>query len=393
VLAESINALVKSNRIAKQLVPITKLAKFFLCFHCFDGAKTVGDCVSSFFAKMDSSLACQSKCCDVEAVVDMLVALESNPETSSRERVKSFALFFSHLRPSLQCHLLLNFESQHGFRLQTIPSWQFFYRDVCAIFSESSNTSPPPLKCMAVDFMNGIQVWLSRLREEAKLRPELQDSVEPNIDALESSSIDSKGFLLERLEELWNTSVDYGTSTTVGSICSISDYEFQKQNFESTYEEVYGTAVVSPNRVQGELKKQHISLVDFCFECCYFLLTDYGMLAVPSLPNEWVRRVPEFDNDAPVPGVDNHAPVPGVDNHAQGIYNTYMLLLLQDLILIFFSLPMDHAIYQDLELSLVLPVSSLLNGRLKGKGCTGIYHLPPSFGKASFFLGKMVNLM
>ena len=99
MIAETIRALVKPNRIAKQLVPITKLAKHFLRFPCFDGAKTVDDCVSSFFAEMDSSLAFQSKCCDVEAVVDMLVALEFNPETSSRKRVKSFVLFFSKLRP------------------------------------------------------------------------------------------------------------------------------------------------------------------------------------------------------------------------------------------------------------------------------------------------------
>ena len=99
IIAETIRALVKPDRIAKQLVPITKLAKKFLRFHCFDGAKTVGDCISSLFAEMDSSLAWQSKCCDVEAVVDMLVALEFNPETSSRKRVKSFALFFSKLRP------------------------------------------------------------------------------------------------------------------------------------------------------------------------------------------------------------------------------------------------------------------------------------------------------
>jgi hypothetical protein len=72
IIAETIRALVKPDRIAKQLVPITKLAKKFLRFHCFDGAKTVGDCISSLFAEMDSSLAWQSKCCDVEAVVDML---------------------------------------------------------------------------------------------------------------------------------------------------------------------------------------------------------------------------------------------------------------------------------------------------------------------------------
>ena len=108
MIAESIRALVKPDRIAKQLVPITKLAKKFLRFHCFDGAKTVGDCISSLFAEMDSSLAWQSKCCDVEAVVDMLVALEFNPKTSSRKRIISFSLFFSNLRPSLQFHLSLH---------------------------------------------------------------------------------------------------------------------------------------------------------------------------------------------------------------------------------------------------------------------------------------------
>jgi hypothetical protein len=147
--------------------------------------ETVGDCISSLFAEMDSRLAWQSKCCDVEAVVDMLVALESHPETSRRKRVILFVFFSSNLEsnlgPSLQCHLLLDFESQHSFCLKTIPSWQFVYQDVWAIFSESSNTSPPPLKCMAVDFMSAIQVWLSKLREEANLRPELQDSVEPSM--------------------------------------------------------------------------------------------------------------------------------------------------------------------------------------------------------------------
>jgi hypothetical protein len=105
---------------------------------------------------------------------------------------------------------------------------------------------------MAVDFMSAIQVWLSKLREEANLRPELQDSVEPNVDAFDSSSIDSKGFLLERLGELWNTSVNYGTSTTGGSIRSISDYEFQLRDFESAYAEVSGAAV-SANQLPGEV--------------------------------------------------------------------------------------------------------------------------------------------
>jgi hypothetical protein len=182
-IAESIKAMITPDRLAQQLVPITKLAKFFLAANCIEGAKTVGDCISSFFVEIDSNLARKSKCCDVEAFVDMLVALESNPESSSRKRITSFFLLFSNLRPSLQCHLLLNFESQHGSRLKTIHSWQFIYRDVCAIFSDSSNTCSPPLKCMDVDFMKTIEIWLSDLAEEAKLRPELQESIKPNDDA------------------------------------------------------------------------------------------------------------------------------------------------------------------------------------------------------------------
>jgi hypothetical protein len=173
------------------------------------------------------------------------VALESNPETSSPKRILSFSFFYSKLQPSLQYELLRNFLLQPSTRLETIPACQFVYH-LCVLLSESFNTIPPSPKGTAVDF----KIWLSKLREEANLRPELQDSVEPNVDAFDSSSIDSKGFLLERLGELWNTSVNYGTSTTGGSIRSISDYEFQLRDFESAYAEVSGAAVVSPNRVQ-----------------------------------------------------------------------------------------------------------------------------------------------
>jgi hypothetical protein len=85
-----------------------------------------------------------------------------------------------------------------------------------------------------------------------------QDSVEPNVDAFASSSIHSKGILLDRLHEFWNPSVEHEISTAVGSIRSISDYEYQLRDFESAYEEVSHTAVVSANPIPGDLKKQLI---------------------------------------------------------------------------------------------------------------------------------------
>ena len=71
----------------------------------------------------------------------------------------------------------------------------------------------------------------------------------------DSSSFQGKGFLLERLQEFWNPSVEHEISTAVGSIRSISDYEYQLRDFESAYEEVSGTAVVSANQIPADLKK------------------------------------------------------------------------------------------------------------------------------------------
>ena len=68
----------------------------------------------------------------------------------------------------------------------------------------------------------------------------------------DSSSFHGKGFLLERFRELWNPSLEHGTSTTGGSIRSISDYEFQLRDFESAYAEVFGAAV-SANQLPGEV--------------------------------------------------------------------------------------------------------------------------------------------
>ena len=71
--------------------------------------------------------------------------------------------------------------------------------------------------CMTVDFMNGIQVWLSKLREEAKLRPKL---VEPNGDATDSVLEHTSVILLSRL-------------------FPSLDPDFQLRDFELAYAEIW----------------------------------------------------------------------------------------------------------------------------------------------------------
>ncbi len=55
--------------------------------------------------------------------------------------------------------------------------------------------------------------------------------------AADNPSCHSRGFLLDQLQELLNPSAEHGI-TTVGSIHSVSDYEYQQQDFELAYEEV-----------------------------------------------------------------------------------------------------------------------------------------------------------
>jgi hypothetical protein len=100
------------------------------------------------------------------------------------------------------------------------------------------------------------------LREEANLRPELQDSVEPSMHWQQRFFAGTVGRIMEHFCWLWNFNHCWHHMLYFGLL--ISEAKF----WIGVWRSVYGTAVVSPNLVQGELKKQHIAVVDFCFECC-----------------------------------------------------------------------------------------------------------------------------
>ncbi|XP_059351628.1 uncharacterized protein LOC132088039 [Daphnia carinata] len=179
VIADLVKKLVTFDRIAKQLIPICKLPKYFLDVNCIEGARVIENCISSSFDKTQVSKA---KLCDVQAYVDMKVALETNRSTADRERTASFILFFSKLKPSLQCRLILDFAAQKNHFLGSLHSWQFVFQDFCEILSFSCKIQPPPAKTLASDFMKAIEAWLLELSQEIELRPELQELFEPHVE-------------------------------------------------------------------------------------------------------------------------------------------------------------------------------------------------------------------
>ena len=86
----------------------------------------VGDSVSSFFAELDQTHAAKLKKSDVEAYMDMVISLETNPNTCCRLRIASFILFLYKLRPSkLQYRLVWDLKTQYSWYLKSMQSFQF----------------------------------------------------------------------------------------------------------------------------------------------------------------------------------------------------------------------------------------------------------------------------
>jgi hypothetical protein len=100
--------MISPNRITQQLMPIIKLAHSFLNFDCLEGAKLVGDRVSSAFINIDKQQARNPtwQQTDIRAYIELIFALEANPKTSNQGRMKSFSSFFSKLESSMLCDLV-----------------------------------------------------------------------------------------------------------------------------------------------------------------------------------------------------------------------------------------------------------------------------------------------
>ncbi len=92
-MAELVKRMITPNRISKQLIPIIKLAECLLDVNCVEGAKMIGDAISTLFSTASQSSTVTHFC--VQAYLGMVLTLEKNPKTSDRTRMESFVIFFS----------------------------------------------------------------------------------------------------------------------------------------------------------------------------------------------------------------------------------------------------------------------------------------------------------
>ena len=152
--ADLIQRIISCDRVLKQLVPLTKLAHYFLDVNCFDGAKTVGDCISSSFIKFDLLQAEKLASEDIKLYLNFLVSLESETKTSNRERLTSFVSLFPKLLPEVQCHLILDLEAQGKLRFNGMDSCQFMFPELCKVFlSCNLHSQTQPVKNVVVDLL------------------------------------------------------------------------------------------------------------------------------------------------------------------------------------------------------------------------------------------------
>ena len=123
--------MISPARIVKQLEPIIKLAQFFLNFDCFEGAKLVGDRISSSFINFDKQQALKIKQPEILSYIELIISLEENAETANRERISSLVSLFSKLEPSIQCYVVLELEAQASSHFKDMKSCNVMFQDLC----------------------------------------------------------------------------------------------------------------------------------------------------------------------------------------------------------------------------------------------------------------------
>ena len=126
--AELIEQMISPARIVEQLVPIIKLAQFFLSMDCFEGAKLVGDRISSSFINFDKQQALNIKQPELLSYIELIITMEENAKTANRKRIPSLASLFSKLEPSMQCYLVLELDVQASSRFKNSESCKIMFQ-------------------------------------------------------------------------------------------------------------------------------------------------------------------------------------------------------------------------------------------------------------------------
>ena len=126
-----------SKRIVGRFRLLTELAQCFLDVSCFEGAKMIGDGISSSLVTID-----QLEMTEVEPYAHLLISLECEAKTSNQERMKSLVAFFPKLGPSELCDLLLSLELSPGSQsFKILDSFQFLLEELYKTITTSQLVS------------------------------------------------------------------------------------------------------------------------------------------------------------------------------------------------------------------------------------------------------------
>ena len=124
-----------SATICRHLHLAIKLSECLSEVYCHEGAKMIGDEVSSCLSLISDQNGGRLTEANVDFYVNFIVFLEDHPATSNPERFSSFVSVFSKLKPSIQCQLVLDMESERQSRWKSLSSYSTFFNSLCAALS------------------------------------------------------------------------------------------------------------------------------------------------------------------------------------------------------------------------------------------------------------------
>lgn len=111
------------------------------------------DCISFTLANLDAKLASNLKQTDLEAFVDQMITMESDPKLSNPHRLSCLTTLFPRLDFYQQCRLVVDLHKESCHRLQGVPACQQTFRDLCRALSFSDLHAQGPVANVVVELL------------------------------------------------------------------------------------------------------------------------------------------------------------------------------------------------------------------------------------------------
>lgn len=127
--------LVTPNRIVDQLVQLINLVKRLLDCSCLEEGGNLMDQISLTLRDLESNFAKTLRRPELDAFMDQLTVMETNPMTSNPSRLEDFTSLFPRLDLKEQCHLVVDLQKENCARLRDLPLCQKMFRNLCLSLS------------------------------------------------------------------------------------------------------------------------------------------------------------------------------------------------------------------------------------------------------------------